>query len=110
MGIDKLQRNYLPVSETAFYILLSLMEVRHGYGIMQYVDALTEGRIQLGAGTVYGSLSRMEKDGLITGIAEEDRRKLYLVTAPGKTLLRSEMNRIKELYQHAKKVEGQLDE
>ncbi|WP_282936060.1 helix-turn-helix transcriptional regulator [Paenibacillus sp. RC67] len=110
MNINKLLEQYIPMSETAFYTLLSLLEVRHGYGIMQHVDEITGGRIRLGAGTLYGSLSRMEKDGLIGIIAEEDRRKLYQVTSAGKTLLKAEMGRIGELYHNAKKVEGKLDE
>lgn len=110
MNINKLLEQYIPMSETAFYTLLSLLEVRHGYGIMQYVEEITGGRIRLGAGTLYGSLSRMEKDGLIAVIAEEDRRKLYQVTAAGKTLLKAELGRIEELYQNTKKVEAKLND
>lgn len=109
MKIEQLYANYLPMSETAYYILLSLMEVRHGYGIMQDVGELTDGRIQLGAGTVYGSLSRMEKDGLITVVLEENRRKSYLITDNGKRVLKQEIIRIKELYHNTSKVEGKLD-
>lgn len=110
MSKQSLLNQYLPMSETAFYTLLSLTEVRHGYGIMQYVDDMTKGRIRLGPGTLYGTLSRMEKDGLIAVAAEEDRRKLYRITAAGKTLLKSEMSRIEELYLNAKQAEGKLDE
>lgn len=105
---EKLTGNTAPISETAYYILLSLMDIRHGYGIIQYVEELTEGRIRLGAGTVYGTLSRMEKDGLIRAIAEEERRKLYRITKAGIDLLRLEIARIKEMYEHAKRVEGAL--
>jgi DNA-binding PadR family transcriptional regulator len=108
--MDKLQRNYMPMSETAFYILLSLMDVRHGYGIMQHVDELTNGRIRLGAGTLYGSLSRMEKDSLIEVVLEEERRKFYRMTNAGQTLLKLEIGRIGELHQNALKVEGKLNE
>lgn len=108
--MEKLLRNYLPMSETAFYILLSLVETRHGYGIMQHVDELTNNRIHLGAGTLYGSLSRMEKDSLIEVVLEEDRRKFYCITDDGKTLLKLEMNRIGELYHNSLKVEGKLHE
>ncbi|MDF2722284.1 MAG: transcriptional regulator, PadR-like family protein [Paenibacillus sp.] len=110
MNIDKLLQHYLPMSETAFYTLLSLLEVRHGYGIMQHVDEITNGRIRLGAGTLYGSLSRMEKDGLIAVISEEERRKSYQATAAGKTLLKAEMSRIGELYHNVKRIEGSLHE
>ncbi|MFF2094240.1 PadR family transcriptional regulator [Paenibacillus sp. NPDC058174] len=108
--VEKLLRSYLPMSETAYYILLSLTEVRHGYGIMQDVGELTKGRIHLGAGTLYGSLSRMEKDGLIAVVLEEERKKFYQITETGKLILREEIARIGELYDNAKKMEGKLYE
>ncbi|GGG76233.1 PadR family transcriptional regulator [Paenibacillus radicis (ex Gao et al. 2016)] len=106
---EKLLQSYLPMSETAYYILLSLTEVRHGYGIMQDVGELTGGRIHLGAGTLYGSLSRMEKDGLIAVVLEEERRKSYQMTAVGRLILKAEITRISELYHNAKRMEGKLD-
>ena len=63
--IEKLARSYLPMTETALYILLSLGEPRHGYGISKYVAELTDDRIKLGSGTIYGTLTKMQKDGLI---------------------------------------------
>jgi DNA-binding PadR family transcriptional regulator len=104
MELGRLKSEYLPMSETAFYMLLSLSETRHGYGIMQHVEELTAGRIRLGAGTVYGTLSRMEKDGLIRAEAEVERRKLYRITKLGEELLKAEAGRIRELYLNAQKV------
>jgi DNA-binding PadR family transcriptional regulator len=101
MELARLKKEYLPMSETAFYMLLSLSETRHGYGIMQHVETLTRGRIRLGAGTVYGTLSRMEKDGLIRAVQELDRRKLYRITRLGDGLLKAEACRIRELYENA---------
>jgi len=49
------------MTEIAFYILLSLTEPKHGYGIIQHVDKITDGKIKLGSGTVYGTLGKMEK-------------------------------------------------
>ncbi|MFD1885941.1 PadR family transcriptional regulator [Paenibacillus wenxiniae] len=106
---DKI-RSYLPMTETAFYILLTLQQVRYGYGIMQDVEALTKGRIKLGAGTIYGSLSRMEKDGLIKVVGEENRRKSYIATELGSELLRQEIARISEQYHNAMQMEGMNDE
>ncbi len=96
--------SYLPMSETAYYILLSLTEPRHGYGIMRYVADLTDSRIKLGAGTLYGSIAKMEKDGIIYFIAEENKRKIYTITADGKTLLDKEVARITELYLNSQKI------
>lgn len=105
--VTKLQSAYLPMSETAYYILLSLVEPLHGYGIMQLVENVTKGRIRLGPGTLYGTLSRMEKDGLIESVAEVERRKIYQITAIGLELLRLEMDRLEELLTNGqKRLEG----
>ena len=105
MNIDKIRRRFIPMSETMFYILLSLQEERHGYGIMQYVKELTKSRIVLGAGTIYQSLGKLEDDGLIKQIKEEDRKRIYIITDIGKQILLEEAYRIKEIY-HS--VEGLL--
>ena len=73
MSLERARNRYLPMSETMFYILFSLKQELHGYGIMQRVKELTRGRITLGAGTVYSSLGKLESDGLIQGIREEER-------------------------------------
>lgn len=104
MDAARRRKDYLPMSETAYYILLGLTEVRHGYGIMQYVGELTGGRLKLGPGTLYGTLSRLEKDGLIEPVAEEDRRKLYRLTKEGRLLLTSEVERLGQLYRHGQSV------
>ena len=66
---------YVPMTETGFYILLCLREPNHGYGIVQKVKELTDGEIVLAPGTMYGSLSKMEKDGIIQFVKEEEKRK-----------------------------------
>ena len=63
------------MTETGFYILLCLRTPNHGYGIVQKVKELTEDEVVLGPGTMYGSLSKMEKDGLIEFVREEEKRK-----------------------------------
>lgn len=103
---QKLVKSYLPMSETGFYILLSLNEPRHGYGIILYVKEITGGRINLGAGTIYGTLNKFEKDSLIEPSGEEDRRKLYRITEKGKWLLKQEISRIDEMYVNGHKVLG----
>ena len=80
-----------------FYILLSLKQERHGYAIMQYVKELTKGRILLGAGTVYSSLGKLDSDGLIKSVREEERRKIYTITPVGNEILHEEATRINEL-------------
>ena len=102
MSLEKARKRYIPMSETMFYILLSLKQDRHGYAIMQRVKELTQGRIILGAGTVYSSLGKLESDGLIKGVREEGRRKIYAITPVGSEILREEVVRITELYNNAK--------
>ena len=83
---------------------MCLKEEAHGYSIVQKVEALTEGAIKLSPGTMYGSLSKMEKDGLIRFVREEEKRKIYLITELGKQVLDLEMKRIERLYRNMMEV------
>lgn len=96
-----IKKVYVPMTETAFYILLCLKKPNHGYGIVQTVEKLTDGAIRLAPGTMYGSLSKMEKDGLIQFIREEDKRKIYQITELGLEVLQLELKRIERLYRIA---------
>lgn len=89
------------MTETAFYILLSLTEPRHGYGIIKHVEEITKLRIRLGSGTVYGTLTKMQRDGIITVFADEERKTVYEITGVGKRLMQAEINRLKELHLNA---------
>ncbi len=99
-----IKKVYLPMTETAFYILLCLREEAHGYSIVQRVEALTGGEIRLSPGTMYGSLSKMEKDGLIAFVREEEKRKIYRITPLGNEVLNLEMKRIERLYRNMMEV------
>ena len=96
-----IRKVYVPMTETAFYILLCLKTPTHGYGIVQTVERLTEGGIKLAPGTMYGSLSKMEKDGLIRFVREEEKRKIYEITDLGREVLQTEIARIERLYRIA---------
>ncbi len=96
-----IKKVYVPMTETAFYILLCLKKPNHGYGIVQIVEKLTDGAIRLAPGTMYGSLSKMERDGLIRFIQEEDKRKIYQITDLGLEVLQIELKRIERLYRIA---------
>lgn len=86
-----IKKVYVPMTETGFYILLCLRTPNHGYGIVQKVKELTEDEVVLGPGTMYGSLSKMEKDGLIEFVREEEKRKIYQITDLGKEVLELEL-------------------
>ncbi|ENQ3960236.1 PadR family transcriptional regulator [Listeria monocytogenes] len=101
---EKLRKAYLPMTETAFYILLSLVKPRHGYAIIENVAKMTDDRIKLGPGTIYGSLSKMNKDNLIHIIQEESNRKIYQITEIGTDILQLEKARIEELYRNSREV------
>lgn len=101
-----IKKVYVPMTETGFYILLCLQSPNHGYGIVQNVKKLTDGELTLAPGTMYGSLSKMEKDGLIRFLREEEKRKIYLITDLGKEVLETEKRRIVRLYRNLKEAEG----
>lgn len=101
-----IKKVYVPMTETGFYILLCLKQENHGYGIVQKVQAMTQGEILITPGTMYGSLSKMEKDGLITFIREENKRKIYLITELGQEILDLEIKRINRLYKNIMEEKG----
>ena len=99
-----IKKVYVPMTETGFYILLCLRREAHGYSIIQEVDRLTDSEVRISPGTMYGSLSKMEKDGLIRFIREEDKRKIYCITDLGRQVLDLEMKRIERLYHNMLEV------
>jgi len=99
---EKIRRIYVPMTESGFYILFCLQTPQHGYGISQQVKKMTGGAVTLGAGTMYGTLSKMEKDGLIAFYGEEEKRKLYQLTGLGREVLALEIKRIERLYKNSK--------
>ena len=103
MDAEKRLKKYIPMTETAFYILLSLSAPKHGYGIVKHVEDISDGRLHLGSGTVYGTLTKMQKDGLISVFADEERKTVYEMTDAGKLVIKTEISRLKELHKNAVK-------
>ena len=93
------------MTEAAYYILLSLLRPGHGYGMMQRIRELSGGRLEMGPGTLYGVLSRMNQEGLITLAGEEGRRKNYAITADGRAALLAEYDRLKRMVADGKLLE-----
>jgi DNA-binding PadR family transcriptional regulator len=85
---------YLPLSESTFYILLTLIEPLHGYGVMQKVEEISQGTTIIGPGTLYGTFSQLEKEGLIIKVSEEERRKSFQLTKKGKKVLTRQIDRL----------------
>lgn len=99
-----IKKVYVPMTESSFYILLCMRRPNHGYGVVQMVKEMTQGEILLAPGTMYGSLSKMEKDGLIEFVAEEEKRRIYQITELGNEVLQLELKRIERLYRNAREV------
>ena len=99
---EKLKRIYVPMTETGFYILFCLQEEMHGYNIGKKTKELTNGELTISPGTMYGTLSKMEKDGLISYVREEEKRKIYIITPLGQEILNTELHRIERLYRNSK--------
>ena len=96
------------LTEAVYYILLSLVTPRHGYGIMQETERMSQGRVKLAAGTLYGALNGLLDRGWIRAVpgAEDSRRKEYALTDKGKEALESELDRLKELVDNGESVLG----
>lgn len=91
---------FSPLTEATFYILLSLTEPLHGYGILKKVEEMSGGRLKLAAGTLYGALSTLERNKLVVLMGEDEknkRRKLYQMTESGRALIRFEIERLEEM-------------
>lgn len=93
-----------PLTEASFYILISLITPLHGYGIMKQVETLSDGRLKLPPGTLYGALSTLQQHGLIrqTSSTGSRNKKEYMATELGKELIEIEINRLSEMIEHGK--------
>ncbi len=97
-------QEYLPLTETSFFIILSLASApKHGYAIMKEVENMSEKRVVLATGTLYSALRRMLEDGWIERVADNNseadnrERKLYQLTRHGRRILEAEISRLRKL-------------
>lgn len=95
---------YIPLSESTFFILLSLAGgAKHGYAILKEVDSLSEGRLRLSTGTLYGAIKRLLEDGWIRQVEENlsntngRERKAYELTDKGRKILNAEHARLRSV-------------
>ena len=96
----------IALTEAVYYILLSLLTPRHGYGIMQNAELLSGGRVKLAAGTLYGAMNSLLEKGWITALPEEkdSRKKEYSITEEGKAVLKAELARLQELVANGTRI------
>lgn len=95
-----------PLTEGVYYILLALYEARHGYGIMQLVEEMSNGRVRLGgAGTIYGAIKTLlERDWIEALDGGDGRKKEYIITETGKTVVEYEILRLRELFDNGIRI------
>jgi len=99
------------LTETTFFVLLSLYAPNHGYGIMQFIEKETDGRLSLGAGTLYGAINTLLTKGWIKLYNDTDiRKKEYLITEDGIKICQNELNRLNQIYNIALNIIGGHDE
>ena len=95
------------LTEVTFYILLSLYTPKHGYAVMQFIEEKTNGRLSLGAGTLYGALNSFQEKGWILPCGEAGgRKKEYIITPQGKEIAKAELSRLKALIKTANDIIG----
>ena len=94
------------LTEAVYYILLSLVEPMHGYGIMQNVEQLSNHRVKLAAGTLYGAINTLLEKGWIVALPGEkdSRKKEYQITEQGRQVLTAELCRLHELAENGKRI------
>lgn len=100
------------LTEAVFYILLSLLQPKRGYGIMQNVEQRSNGRVRLAAGTLYGALNTLLEKGWIMALPEirDSRKKEYQITEQGRQVLRDEIGRLNELLDNGRRILGGAEE
>ena len=94
------------LTESTYYILLSLYSPQHGYGIMQLTEQLSGGRVKLAAGTLYGALNALCEKGWIKllPVEKDSRKKQYLLTQDGLAVLKGELARLKQLVANGESI------
>jgi DNA-binding PadR family transcriptional regulator len=82
------------MTEAMYYILLALINPNHGYSLMNEIKEVSNGRVNIGPGTLYGVLKRIQKEGLIELKEDDGRKKVYSITESGGRALQEEYNRL----------------
>ncbi len=107
MALDP--QDFLPLREPTFFILLSLANGRkHGYAILKEVESLSNGKIVLSNGTLYGALTRLMDQGLIERLPDDETpapglpRKAYRLSQSGLSVLNAEISRLENMLRHAR--------
>ena len=95
-----------PMTEAMYYVLLALMQPNHGYQLMQAIAQVSNDRVKMGPGTLYGVLARLQKEQMIELEQDDGRRKTYIITEKGEQALKHEYERLKQLIIDSRLLEG----
>jgi len=97
---------HIALTEAVYYILLSLEQPLHGYGIMQNAEQLSGGRVRLAPGTLYGAINSLLEKGWIIALPGEknSRKKEYQITEAGREIVSAEIQRLEELLKNGKEI------
>ena len=100
------------LTESVFYILLRLHQPAHGYALMKDIAQMTDGRVNLGAGSLYGALDTLQEKGWIRALDEhpQDRKIEYVITDKGVEFFERELLRLEELLKNAEKMKEAANE
>lgn len=106
----------IPLTQSMFYILLSLLDGnKHGYAIKKEIELITDNVISLGPGTLYGSIQKLCEHHFISEVSDTDDqfednqiRRYYTLTTSGKSVLNTELNRLKKALLVAQQKEKSL--
>ncbi|MGI5890140.1 MAG: PadR family transcriptional regulator [Sedimentibacter sp.] len=99
-----------PMTEAMYYVLLALVHPNHGYQLMNKIEEVSKGRLKMGPGTLYGVLTRLQKDKLIVVVNDDGRRKTYSITEEGKRALKMEYDRLISMVYDGKIIKEAWDE
>jgi len=112
--VDENEQAHLPLPPQVFHMLLALCQgERHGYALKREVLRRTNGKLNLGAGALYGSIARMVEQGLVEESEtrpdlhlDDERRRYYRITPLGRRVAQAEMLRMRDLVQLAEECLG----
>lgn len=97
----RLLAKYQPMTEAMYYVMLAFHQPLHGYGAMKFVNRITEGRVHISPGTLYGLIAKLTQESLIQPVNGPEslggRRKRYTLSPLGRDLLGHEFKRITDM-------------
>ena len=100
------REQFQTLTEPMYYILLALLEECCGVDIMEKVEFLSRGRVKVGPGTLYAMLSKFEENDVIQLTHAVGRKKSYIITENGRTMLQKEYDRLRMMLEDGRAVKG----